>query len=199
MAALLATGVTLGWLILKRAEHASNALLPFLVMGLPMLLAGFAFMVVVARLRRRKSSRTWELMLTADPNATHFIAFIYPPVKTQLSRLGWRIHGSSYLSIPAVGVSIGATAIKFWEAGVAEPTLTLSDSDIESAAVGEVSEEFRNHPAILLRLHTSHRSNRVQLNLRDAHHHNLSPEAMNEALQQIPMTDGFLGPEHKDR
>ena len=155
VAPILLVGALLGWLVVWRSARASNPFLPWIGVGLPILLVVFAFIAVAALLRRRKSSRTWELMLNVDPNAIHFITFVYPPVKTQLGRLGWRVYGSSYASVPAVGVSISATAIKFWEARVPEPTLTLRASDIESAIVGRVGDGYRSHPAIELRLNTT--------------------------------------------
>lgn len=170
--------------------RASSAVRPFSFQVLAGPLVVLGLMALAAWLRRRKSSRTWDAMLHDDPDSTHFIAFVYPTVKAQLGRLGWRLHGSAYLSIPAIGVGISATAVTFWEAGVAGPTLTLTASDLTSVTVASVSDGYRNHPAIQLRLNTANRSHRLQLNLRDAHHHNLSPAGMNEARESIPVRNG---------
>lgn len=105
----------------------------------------------------------------------HFTVFVYPTVKTSLERLGWRLHGPAYLSIPAVGVSIGSSAISFWEAGTPTPTLILKASDILSATVGRVSDGYRDHPAVQLTLHTTSRDDELKLNLRNARHRNISP------------------------
>jgi hypothetical protein len=184
---LLVLGVFLVWrnaMTLYRGSHVDSWLILSVLVGL---LVVIGFVVVVLRLRRRKSNRTWDLMLQADPDSTHFIAFVYPTVKAQLVNLGWRIHGSAYMSVPAIGIGISATAVTFWEAGVEGPTLTLTASDLTSVTVAPVSDGYRSHPAIQLRLNTENRNNRLQLNLRDAHHHNLSPAGMNEARDSIPV------------
>jgi len=195
---ILPLGVFILWLNVWTSAHASGSIWPWIVLGLPILLVGFSLMTVAAWLRRRKSSRTWDLMLQGDPSAAHFITFVYPLVKIQLGRLGWRLHGSAFASIPAIGVSIGFTAVTFWEAGTAGPTLALAASDFKSAAAGRVSDGFRSHPAIELRLNTANRSNRLQLNLRDVRHHNLSPEAMHEALERFPVMNGTTGSKRTD-
>ncbi|TFC86362.1 hypothetical protein [Cryobacterium sp. TMT4-31] len=184
-------GVLLGWLAVWRFSRASNALFLWMSGGMPVLVVLFAFMAVVAWLRRRKSSQTWALMTLDDPDAAHFIAFVYPSVRSQLGKLGWRLHGSAYLSIPTVGVRFGPADVTFWEAGAEGPTLTLASSHIKSAAVGQVSDGYRGHPAIDLELTTAHRNNRLQLNLRNVRHHNLSTEGMKEALYRVP-----VGPRH---
>ncbi|KFF58742.1 hypothetical protein JF66_16290 [Cryobacterium sp. MLB-32] len=94
------------------------------------------------------------------------------------------------MSIPAIGVGISATAVTFWDAGVTGPTLTLTASDLTSVTVASISDGYRSHPAIQLRLNTANRSNRLQLNLGDAHHRNLSPAGMNEARESIPVRNG---------
>jgi len=185
VAPILLVGVLLGWLAVWRSAGASNALLPWIVLGPPIVLAVVAFIAVVSWLRRRKSSRTWDLMLREDPDAMHFITYVFPSVKIQLDRLGWRLHGSSFASIPAVGVSVGSTDLTFWEAGAAGPTLVLAASDIESATGGRVSDGYRGHPAIDLRLRTENRSNRLQLNLRDVQHRNASPAEMIEVIRRV--------------
>lgn len=187
---ILFLGVFLVWLNIVTLSQASRAVRPWLLLVVAGVLFGFCLMALAGWLRRRKSNRTWDLMLQADADSTHFIAFVYPTVKAQLVKLGWRIHGSAYMSIPAIGVGISATAVTFWEAGVEGPTLTLTASDFTSVTVAPVSDGYRSHPAIQLRLNTENRSNRLQLNLRDAHHHNLSPAGMNEARDSIPVRNG---------
>jgi len=184
---VLFLGGLIVWLIVRNSPQASDPLLPWIVLGLPTLAVTTIFMSVLVTLRRRKSSRTWELMLRDDPDSTHFITFVYPTVKAQLGRLGWRLHKSAYLSIPAIGVGIDSTSVTFWEAGVASPTLTLTASDIASVTAGPVSDGYRNHPAMQLRLNTSNRSNALNLNLRNVRHRNLSPAEMNEARQSVPV------------
>ena len=184
---VLFLAVLLVWLIIWNSPQASDPLLPWIVLGLPTVAVTTVFMSVVATLRRRKSSRTWDLMLLDDPDSTHFITLVYPTVKAQLGRLGWSLHKSAYLSIPAIGVGIDSTSVTFWEAGVASPTLTLTASDIASVTVGPVSDGYRNHPAIQLRLNTPNRSNVLHLNLRDVRHRNLSPAEMNDACQSVPV------------
>jgi len=132
-------------------------------------------------------------MLRSRPGGTNFIIFVYPPAKIQLGRRGWRLHGSAFASIPAIGVSLESDALTFWEAGADGPTLTLPASQIESARVGRVSDGYRDHPAIELKLYTTDRSDRLQLNLRDARHRNLSHAALNEALGRILAMSGTAG------
>ena len=124
-------------------------------------------------------------MQHGDPHASHFIAFVYPTVKSQLGKLGWRLQGPAYLSIPAIGLSISPYALTFWEAGVAGPTLTLGAPDFKSATAGRVSDGYRGHPALQLTLNTANRSNELRLNLRDARHRNISPAEMNEVLERV--------------
>jgi hypothetical protein len=187
---ILLLGAVIVWLIVWTSARASNPLLPWIVLALPMLLVGFGLMALAAWLRRRKSRRTWDLMLKEDPDANHFIAFVYPPVKIQLESLGWRLHGPAYLSIPAVGISMSSTGISFWEAGTVAPTLTLTAPDVVSAAVGRVSDGHRSHPSIELKLNTKGRSSRLQLNLRDVHHRNLLSAEMNDAVGRAPVLSG---------
>ena len=129
-------------------------------------------------------------MLQADSNGTHFIAFVYPAVKTQLTRLGWRSHGATYAYMPAIGASVGSAGITFWEAGVDGPTLIIAMTEIESAAIGRVSGGYRYHRAIELTLDTENRSNRVQLNLRNVDHRTLSIEQLNNVLKIFPIGSG---------
>ena len=182
---ILLLGVGIGWLVVWNSGRSSNPLLPWLVLGPPILSVGFGLMAMAAWLRRRKSSRTWDLMQNGDPHAIYFIIFVYPTVKSQLNKLGWRLQGPAYLSIPAIGVSISPYAITFWETGVAEPTLALAAPDVNSAAVGRVSDGYRGHPALRLTLKTANRNNELQLNLRDSRHRNISPAEMNEAVERI--------------
>lgn len=184
---ILPLGAFIFWLIVRTSAGASDPLAPWIFLAAPILGVGFGLMAVAAWLRRRKSSRTMDLMLRDDPTSAHFITFIYPAVQTQLSRLGWRLHGSGYLSIPAVGVGINATGVTFWEAGTAGPTLSLPASQFVSATVGRVSDGFRGHPAIELGLNTAHRSNRLQLNLRDVRHRNLSPVELKDVRERFPV------------
>lgn len=174
--------VSFGAVMLPRA---SSAVRPFFFQVLAGLVVLLSLMALAAWLRRRKSRRTWCLMVQADPDSTHFITFVYPTVKDQLVRLGWRLHGPAYLSVPAIGVGIGDTGVTFWEAGVEGPTLTLTASNFTAATVATVSDGYRSHPAIELTLRTANRSNRLQLNLRDFHHHNLSAADLQEAGKRI--------------
>lgn len=190
---ILFLGGLIAWLVVWNSARASNPLLPWIVLGLPMVGVLTILMSVLASRRRRKSSRTWELMLHDDPDSTHFITFIYPTVKSQLGRLGWRLHGSAYFSIPAIGVSISTTSVTFWEAGAVGPTLTLAASDITSVTVAPVSDGYRSHPAIHLTLNTTNRAKLLQLNLRDVHHHNLSPAQMTGAAQRVPVAPRPMG------
>ena len=184
---ILLLGVFLVGQVIRMTAQAPSAVLPAVLAYLPLMFVFFTFMAVAAWLRRRKSSRTWDLMLHADPDAAHFITFVYPAVKTRLRKFGWRIHGSSYASVPAVGVSISRTAVTFWEYGVAGPTLTLDAAHFESATVGRVSDGYRGHPAIELRLNTKERRNRLRLNLRDARHRNISAAQLDEVRDRFPM------------
>ncbi len=181
---VLLLGVFITWLIVWNSGRATDALLPWIVLGLPTVVVVTIFMSVVATLRRRKSVRTWDLMLHEDPDSEHFIMFVYPTVKAQLGRIGWRLHESAHLSIPAIGVGIGPRSITFWEAGVDGPTLTLVATDIASVKVSPVSDGFRNHRAIQIMLTTNNRSNVLELNLRDVRHHTLSLEEMDEARRK---------------
>lgn len=187
VAPLLALGAFIVWLIVWTSAQATSAVVPWNGIWLAVLFLGFGLMALAAWLRRQKSNRTWNLMLKDNPDSTHFITFVYPPVTAQLRRMGWRLHGSSYASVPAVGVCFGPTDVTFWEAGAEGPTLTLASSEIKSAALGHVSDGYRSHPAVDLELTTANRGNRLQLNLRNVHHHNLSSEEMKEALRRVPI------------
>ncbi|KGJ71669.1 hypothetical protein GY21_20595 [Cryobacterium roopkundense] len=184
---ILILGGLIAWLVVWNSADASNPLLPWVVLGVPTVGVLTLVMSVLASLRRRKSSRTWELMLRDDPDSAHFIAFVYPAVKAQLGRLGWRLHKSAYFSIPTIGVGIDSTSVTFWEAGMMGPTLTLAGSEIASVTVAPVSDGYRNHPAIQLRLNTSNRSKVLDLNLRDVRHRNLSSAELSEARDRIPL------------
>jgi hypothetical protein len=195
---ILIVGTALMWLAIRRSENSSDPLLPWLVVVLPILLAGLVLLLVTTWFRRRKSHRTWDVMLHEVPNDRHFIAYVYPPVKVQLGKLGWRLHGPAYLSIPTVGLSLGVDSVTFWEAGAVGPTLTLNGSQFKSAKLGRVTDGYRDHPSIEVRLNSSDRNNRLELNLRDVRHHNLSASDMSEALQSIQVMIGLTRAESKD-
>ena len=145
------------------------------------------YVAIISKLRRVKSMRAWELMLEGAPNAAHFIAFIHPPIRIQLMRLGLRVQGSSRLFSPVVGVSVGSHTVSFWEAGVEGPSITLDSSVIESATVARVSDGYLTHPGIELKLNTADRRKRLQLNLRNAKHRNVSPEELSEVCRRFPL------------
>jgi hypothetical protein len=191
---ILLVGGLAGWLALWRNARASSALQPWNGIWLAVLLAGFGLMTLAAWLRRRKSARTWDLMVQEDPDSEHFITFVYPTVKAQLTRLGWRLHKSAYLSVPAIGVSIGTSSVTFWEAGGESPTLTLVASDIASVTIAPVSDGFRNHRAIQIALTTHSRANLLELNLRDVRHRTLSPEEMDKVRRAFPVQTGAPSP-----
>jgi len=184
---ILILGVALVWQMIRMASKASDIWSPIIFLGLPLFTSLFGLMAMAMWFRRRKSTRTWDLMLEDDANATHFIAFVYPPVKTQLTRLGWRSHGATYAYMPAVGVSVGPAGVNFWEAGVDGPTLIIETGEIQSAAIGRVSDGYRYHPAIELTLNTENRSNRVQLDLRNVDHSTLTPAQLGDVLKLFPV------------
>ena len=181
---ILILGVALVWQMIRMASKASDIWSRIIFLGLPLFTFLSGLMGLVAWLRRRKSVRTWDLMLREDPDSEHFIMFVYPTVKAQLTRLGWRLHKSAYLSVPAIGVGIGPSSVTFWEAGVTGPTLTLVASDIASVSTAPVSDGYRDHRAIQITLTTHHRANILGLNLRDVRHHTLSPKEMDSARRK---------------
>lgn len=186
VAPILAVGVLFIALALWRSAQAAGGFLPVILLGVPILAVGFGLMGLAAWLRRRKSATTWELMRLHGPDGDHsFIAFIYPSVRRELNRLGWHFRGPAFASIPAIGVNIGPTAITLWEAGSAEPTLTISGGEIASVAAGRVSDGFRGHQALDLTLSTRSRSRLLQLNLRNVHHHDISVWERNRAIGQV--------------
>ena len=60
-------------------------------------------------------------------------------------------------------------------------------NEIQSAAIGRVSDGYRYHPAIELTLKTENRSNRVQLNLRNVDHRTLTPDELIDVWKSFPV------------
>lgn len=124
-------------------------------------------------------------MVNADPEAIHFLVFVYPGLRIQLERLGWRLYGPAYLSVPAIGLSIGVSKMHFWEAGTEQPTLTLSSLQIREATAGLVSDGYLSHTAIILELNTPGRSNKLKLTLRGWNHRRISSASLSGAIASI--------------
>ena len=110
---ILILGVALVWQMIRMAAKAPDVLSPIVFMGLPLFTFLVGLMAMAMWFRRRKSRRTWDLMLQSGAKGNQFIAFVYPPVKTQLTRLGWRSYGATYGYMTAVGLGIGPAGVTF--------------------------------------------------------------------------------------
>lgn len=170
-------------LVIRGLRAPADALPGAILIMLAILVPGFAILIAILAVRRRRTKRLVEVM--GAHLDTGMVAFLWPPAHKALDGLGWRPVAGLLFSVPVVGISLDESGLSVWEYSSSRPSMTLPLSDVVTVRDGSMFEGLLNRGAIIIEIRSPGRNVKLALNPRTSSHRELSIEQRAQIVQRL--------------